>query len=604
MLTCSSALQDPATRCKSGVPTPDVFSVLENARQVERASKPPKLSLVCQAAREHLQIVSNLCPPGVHTLVSQMSFCLCVFGRPILIAARQAGFNKLIPLVARTAFCDRAPNLLQAEAHVHIHLLDWWVWDSLARVLIIFLSWRSVHMCMRVRRHLGPNVFSRFVAHLPGASQLAARAMASKREVKRVRCQTDSETAVKRLKLAGQWEQLANLEEEKRRTENISWVMNQMLLDPANVDVAKQAIIGRQHRLAKGDAMSEPAWYPTTYIYLYKIPRERCCQKTLPLLDERLTKETLAKLKKADKCVDQKLLTFLTGTKPSFKIWHHQKSILDSLMKERSVDMLRDPAGKLQWQPDGAIDWSTVGVYRLLPSMPEGQDPKEWQFTSCSCIYLPEDKNKALLNHQLTHALVQAWVLYVCATGGQVQFRCLGWLVSAFTELGTMRSRLARCMLLYPAPLATVTLSSLVFTSFQPVKAEIPENFKVTGEWSITENWHVSATLISPKSVKPKSTIDCADFFTDIRSFKEIIAPVPVVENQNRPKGDEAEAATDATSEFSSEVKPSDSVSQVGLNHSDASLATPSTTKKAGALSKKDVAAAVAKLRRKAASSS
>lgn len=112
---------------------------------------------------------------------------------------------------------------------------------------------------------------------------MVARSTVAKRAVGR-RTQSRSEVANTRTKLSTQFEEMAAMEDEKRRTEDMTWIMNAMLEDGANVQVAKQAILGRQQR-ANGQDAGEAERYPASYVYLYKIPRDhfafrrpsRCC---------------------------------------------------------------------------------------------------------------------------------------------------------------------------------------------------------------------------------------------------------------------------------------------------------------------------------------
>lgn len=137
-----------------------------------------------------------------------------------------------------------------------------------------------------------------------------------------------------------------------------------------------------------------------------------------------------------------------------------------------------------------------------------------------------------------------------------------------------------------------------------PREAEIPPTYKITGEWDIAENWGLSAFVTSPKNIRPKSTIECKDFFLHLDRFKDTCEPVPVVEKQNRPKeDDETTDVTTATPRKGAEddIAPDDSVSCVAENLLAASSISPS---KAGALSSKDLAAAIMKLRRKAGGTS
>lgn len=237
--------------------------------------------------------------------------------------------------------------------------------------------------------HCAPLGFHHSIAKRPNMSS-SSRVAPSK--VGR-RTQSSSEVASKRTKLSSQFEQMAAMEEEKRRTADMTWVMTAMLEDPANVQVAKQAIIGRQQKADANDR-GEAEWYPASYVYMYKIPRDRCIQKTLPLLHTKFDRMSLDLLKKADKRIDQKLILFAIGTHRLQKLWHHKKDEFDRLLKVRS-EFVRSPLNAFTWHDDGSVDWPTVGVYRLFPPIPENTLPKDWTFTHCVCIYLPEDMQKA-----------------------------------------------------------------------------------------------------------------------------------------------------------------------------------------------------------------
>ena len=58
----------------------------------------------------------------------------------------------------------------------------------------------------------------------------------------------------------------------------------------------------------------------------------------------------------------------------------HHKDTFDSICKDRAR-IINNVLEKITWSTEGAIDWPKVGMYRLLPEVPEG----DTQQSTSSC---------------------------------------------------------------------------------------------------------------------------------------------------------------------------------------------------------------------------
>jgi len=208
----------------------------------------------------------------------------------------------------------------------------------------------------------------------------------------------DSQVTRKKLKLAGEWQALAEDEERMGISTDVAAIVQYLMQHPEETKKAKTAILGGMLAKSAGKSMDES--FNSTYIYLSRVPKTHLMKLTLPSLDTRLTEETLLKLAKVDKDIPLKILSFSTGTLPNQKIMSHDKKTFDSLVKDRAAEV-NNVVASLEWDAQYKIDWTTCGVYTLLPQKPVDTPAAEHIYTKVNCKFLEGDAAEAPASSQL-----------------------------------------------------------------------------------------------------------------------------------------------------------------------------------------------------------
>lgn len=138
-----------------------------------------------------------------------------------------------------------------------------------------------------------------------------------------------------------------------------------------------------------------------------------------------------------------------------------------------------------------------------------------------------------------------------------------------------------------------------VFAVILSVEVELPEHLRsVNADWRFENNWLLTATLVSPAYARPRSVSWCSEFFEHIAKFKSFMDNMPV----NPSEEDDQEGAAAAEEE----VRPEDSVSQLGTGSgspaTNASASSKSSPEKSPnpsqAMTDKMLSAAINKLRK------
>jgi hypothetical protein len=195
----------------------------------------------------------------------------------------------------------------------------------------------------------------------------------------------------KKAKLAQEFEQLAAAEQQEDTSSDLAAIVQYLIMNPEKTKQAKIAVLA----LSNTEATRGSDHICPTYIYVSRMTKAHLIVSTLPKMDARLTPELMAKMCKHDLRVDLKLLYFSNAIDNQQKIMCYYKPVFDEICVRRHLAM-QSPLKALQWQADGSIRWSRHGLYRLMPEMPDGTDPKAHKFTKVKCIILESPGDEAL----------------------------------------------------------------------------------------------------------------------------------------------------------------------------------------------------------------
>ena len=211
---------------------------------------------------------------------------------------------------------------------------------------------------------------------------------------------TATQLSGKKRRLALEMQSLVDEEEKTSMYLDLSYIMQNLLENPHKIKTIKMTLNGPTVKQARATMTKDESISPT-YIYLPKIPKSHLITSTLPGICPKLTPEILKQLCSQDLRVDLKLLFMALGAHGGQKIMCHHKDTFDSICKDRAR-IMNNVLEKITWSTEGDIDWPKVGMYRLLPEVPEGDDPAEHKFLQAECLALPDSESKATCLEQAT----------------------------------------------------------------------------------------------------------------------------------------------------------------------------------------------------------
>lgn len=201
------------------------------------------------------------------------------------------------------------------------------------------------------------------------------------------RTQSAQHISSKKKKMAAEWETVAQSETDTAFNNEVMEVMRGLVANPSKLGAVKVALYGVD---TSEEDERRKRYFPSTYVYLWKVPKDHLLNSTLPKISSRLSTDNLLKLCKVDRTADKKLLYFACASHSKQKIWAHEKNAFDEYAVRRS-NMARSLVDSIMWDPAFNIDWHNAGFYVLEPPLPANVPPNEHVYTSVRCRALVGD---------------------------------------------------------------------------------------------------------------------------------------------------------------------------------------------------------------------
>lgn len=210
--------------------------------------------------------------------------------------------------------------------------------------------------------------------------------------------------ALKKQRLADDVVMMEQLEEREKEDDALGELMELVIGDPKLIRAAIKHV-----KCLKAGKPSSGDDFPSTYIYVWKVPKEWTISMLNELRSDFWSDDVISKMSSQDRRFDQKLLYFCAGIDSRQKIMHHNKAKFLELIKTRHDDLHR-PLDCIKVDEAG-INWQACGYFELLP--PFKQDGKKTQekhiYKHVRCKALPGDNNTVDLPD--AYNVTAAWTL-------------------------------------------------------------------------------------------------------------------------------------------------------------------------------------------------
>ena len=195
-----------------------------------------------------------------------------------------------------------------------------------------------------------------------------------------------ADMATKKQALGDSFAAIAAEDEEKEELGDIMGLVKSLLAKPEKIKAALVAATGTAHQQQQVQQT-----FPSTYIYISRIPKEWLTKSTLPKMCQRLTPEVLASLCKQERRVDQKLLVMGGGHSLQTKIWSHHKGVFDDKVVAYHTGAMNSILDTVEWDDDTfSINWQLSGLFIFMPPKPANVLAKDHIYTHIRCKVLPE----------------------------------------------------------------------------------------------------------------------------------------------------------------------------------------------------------------------
>lgn len=230
----------------------------------------------------------------------------------------------------------------------------------------------GLRMCLRcfhclLRHVIGPLVFRSSAAQLSFLSSqtpsptcgVSPARVADQRGRGLKRLATQAQLAAKRRAVHDEYQALAQSEAEQAVNQQIMEIVRQLTASPDRIGAVMMAL----RNSSDADAAEErkKQFFPKTYIYLYKVPKEWIVNHTLPSLCQRLTPQVVNHLWKADRRIDLKLLSMATGSTEKAKISSYNKDMFDDIATKHHNSIMNRVLDRVSWDADHKVDWQSCG---------------------------------------------------------------------------------------------------------------------------------------------------------------------------------------------------------------------------------------------------